>query len=440
MIRLTSSNPQKTKENNKMKRITILLILFALASCANAEYEPVAEAQAHFDKGQYPQGRDVLHKALGDESISSSQKAEVFKTLAQFYEELVGDNKNASKFYSRILKTDLPADHQLKSLAQKEISRIEERAKKYSQQNAYLKKLRLSFSKKLSENESKEQIAQLQTIANDYPQYYRLPEVYYYLGRSYTNLKQYHKAYKLLCKTEQLKPAVNFYLPVIGNARAAHGYWVRATVNKTTWGALGTLLILTVILFYTSCPWRWVTSKHLLIGSAVVLLYALIFALSFTCLAAAYQPTEKIISGIGVEVPAFVGAAIKSPGSGIVKYLFLYGLVAILGVFVFAIATARLKCKLTTAVINALFGLILTASMLTVFYMRYCDRKSVVNSQAKSTLYYPKANIYFRQYDLEPFILTNPKAYPDLNLGNIPNHYFLEWVTKHSPLTNSNEK
>ena len=421
------------------KIITIILLLFTACAYANA-LDPTSEAQALFDAGQFSQGRDVLNKSLGNDALTTLQRAQVIKTLAQFYEKLVGDTRIALRFYKRILKTDLPNEHTMKAFAKTEISRLNEIEKKYAEQNAYLKKLRVSASRKQNVDDAKEQISKLFVIAENNPQYYRLAEVYYYVGASYMTTKEYKQAVTFLNKAQEVKPAINFFLPVTGKVKYAQDKWIRGVANRFSWGTIGILLIVTALSFYASKPWQWLQLRHLTIGLTVVILWSVVFLLAHLALSSGFRSSDEVALQIGAEIPAFMGAKLASPGSRIVGHLFSYALVAVLGTFIFALATSRLKCKCSASILNAIFGLLICSALITVFYLRICDHKSVLNSQTEGITHYPKASLYFRQYDLEPYILTNPKAYPNLNLGNIPDRHLLKWVVKHGDYPKPEEK
>ena len=81
--------------------------------------------------------------------------------------------------------------------------------------------------------------------------------------------------------------------------------------------------------------------------------------------------------------------------------------------------------------INAIFGLLLFASLSTVFYMRYCDQQSNFEAKLKSIFSPLDGHLYFIQAEPEPYILTDPKAYLTLDVEGIYNPYLREWVNQH---------
>ncbi|MHC4160021.1 MAG: tetratricopeptide repeat protein, partial [Planctomycetota bacterium] len=309
-----------------MKRGVITLVLFILVTCAYGSLrDPASEAKALFDRGEYSKGFGLLNRALRDQNISPLQRAHVLKALAEFYEQLMGNPDEAVRYYKKILKVEFPADHPVISLARKELARFDSLEKKYHKQNALLKKLRIASSQQEDEDEIKEHIAQLKALIKDNPQYYKLTEAYFYLGQNYMHLEEFGKACKLFEKCMQLKPCINFHLPVKVRADAAHARWIVSTTNKTVWATLAVLVISAAIVFYISRPWQWIRLKHLIPCLAILFLWWATFNVSFRWFAETFEVTDELIREIDAELPSFVNAAPGSPGSQITKYLFLYG-------------------------------------------------------------------------------------------------------------------
>jgi len=425
-----------------VKRIAAAVILLICAAAHAEPNEPASKACMLFEQGLYDEGLAVLNYALRNQDLGSPAHAHVLATLAEFYEELVGNHDMALRNYRRILRLDLPPRHPAKSRAAKEIARLNNLAARYRTQDSIIARARLEASRNRDQAQVKDEIAQLEAIINESPDYYRLHEVYFYLGADYLTLNKYAKAYKILQKPAQLKPSIRFYLPVATRIADARENWVLSTAAKSAWTTIGALLIVTMAAFYASRPWKWVGLRHLRVAALVIILWAVVFAVSCKWFGATFQVSEKTVEQIHAELPSFPSAAPGSPGSEVLKYLFIYSLVGILGVFVFSIATARLTRRTTAVLINFIFGLALLASVTTVFYLRHLERgtESVFNSQAKDFLYYPKGYVYLYMADLESYILTEPKAYPNLDLSSISQPELRKWVAQHCPFDQRHPK
>ncbi|MHC4477036.1 MAG: hypothetical protein ACYTEL_15425 [Planctomycetota bacterium] len=417
-----------------MRKVLVTVVLLVLVACAHArQRDPASGAEALFARGEYGKGFGLLNRALRDRDMGPLQRARALKTMAQFYEEMMGNTDGALRYYRKIFEARLPADHPIRSLARNEISRLKSLEQKYSEQNALLKRSRIVSSRRGDENEVAEQITELQALIKENPEYHKLAEAYYYLAQNYMYAEEYGKAYRQLKQSAELKPCISYYLPVKARAQVAYKRWVVSIINTIVWGTLAALLIVTICVFYTARPWRWIRWRHLALGLAMVLLWWIVFNVSFEWLGAGFEVTKKLISEIYAELPAFVSAQPGSPGSQVAKHLFVYGLIGVLGMFVFSVGIGKFKYRWAAFVLNSVFGLLLFASLTTVFYLRHCDGPSRFNSQGNSILYYPKGALCFFAEEPEPYILTNPSGYSDLRVSSIDDPVLQEWVKQHCP-------
>lgn len=413
-----------------MKKIIAGILVLAFAFGAYGQSNPSDEAEALFAKGDYLKGMNILIAAINDPD--PVRRADVLQTYARFYENIVGNTDYALMLYGDILKTNLPAEHPIKASAQKEISRLNLLKTQYGAENAVLKKLRPPEA--TSPGENSRQTAQLLSIIDKKPDYYRISEVYYQLGRHYLTAENYHQAYITLKKSLQLKPGINFYLPVNVYADMAYATWVRSIINSVSRGILGALLIVTIIAFYSSRPWRWLKLKHLMTGLAIALLWLIIFGLSYTLLTYKLILSDTTMGEISAAPPCFIDCGPDSQNWQATKNLFVYGLVGASGLFVFSIGISKLKHRWAALLINAAFALLLFTALTTTFYMQNCDQKSAFSSGAQNgILHYIKGSNYFVSFGMEPYILTNPKAYPNLAINNVVDTHMQDWIKKYCP-------
>jgi len=418
-----------------VKKIIITLILFILMSRTfGTQKDPLSQTQALLEQKEYSKAFNLLRQTVRDKTLSPSQRAQALKAQAQFYEELMGNFEGALGLYKRILRTELPEDHPLKSLANKEISKLVSLEQRYRKQNRLLQKARTSTSKSTNEKIKVEQIELLQNFIRDNPEYYKLAEAYYYLGLNYMALKKYGESYRLFEKCLKLKPCIDFYLPVGVRANLARKYWAASIIRRTAWGTAGTLFVCTVLIFYFSRPWQWIKLEHLIVGLVMVIFWWVTFNVSHKLLTRNFEAEKNIALKISAEIPCFVNAVPKSPGHEVATKLFLYGLVGVLGMFIFSIGVSRLNCKPAKLLLNSLFGLLLFVCLISIFYIRYCYQESKFNFKGESKLSCLNGHLYFILAEPEPYILTNPKAYPNLTTRNITDSETREWVERHCPV------
>lgn len=423
-----------------MKKNIAVIFVLAFAFGVYGQTSPSDEAESLFAKGEYFKGMNILTEAIN--AADPVQRAGALQTYARFYENLAGNTSYALTLYDDILKTNLADDHPIKSSAQKEISRLKSLKVQYGSEDVLLKSLRPAES--ISSDKNNRQITQVRSIIDKKPQYYRLSEVYYYLGRSYLAVGNYQQAYLALGKAVELKPAINFYLPVNVYKDAAYAEWIRSTVKSVSRRIIGVLLVITIIAFYSSRPWRWLKLRHLIAGLIMTVLWLIIFGVSYKLLTSSRTISDKTIAEISAAVPCFVHFEAEGPNWRVVENLFVYGLIGILWLFVFSIGTGRLKYRWAAILANTTFALLLFTSLTVVFYMQNCDQKSVFNSDVQNgVLHYIKENSYFINFGMEPYVLTNPQAYPNLAIDNISDIHMREWIQKYCPFSipaNQSEK
>jgi hypothetical protein len=417
-----------------MKKIIAAIFVLAFVFAAYGQSSPSEEAEAQFARGEYFKGMGILTKAINDPT--PVRRALALQTYARFYENLVGNTDYALMLYGNILRTNLPADNSIRASAQKEISRLKSLKVRYRAEDALLKRLRPPEI--MSPGENNRQAVQLRSIIDKKPDFYRLYEVFYRLGRNYITMGSYHQAYMLLEKSVELKPAINFYLPVNVYKNIAYSKWVRSTIKLVTRGIIGVLLIVTIIAFYLSRPWKWLKVRHLIAGLTIAILWLIILSISYILLVPRREISDKTIVDISAAVPCFVSFGPENPNWQVVKNLFVYGLIGLLGLFVFSIGISRFKYRWAVPLINVAFALLLFATLTTIFYMQNCDQKSAFSSDAQNgILHYIEGSNYFVSFGMEPYVLTNPQAYPNLAISNITDVHMREWIQKYCPLSHS---
>lgn len=409
-----------------MKKLIFIFGIFVFASVCLAD--SLQDANAFFAKGDYLSGMNIMTKAIT--SPDPNQKANALYFYAKFYDNIMGNHTYSLMLYTDILKINNP----LRLNAQQEIEKLRKLKTQYSAEDLLLKKLKPAEI--LSQKEIDNQLSELKSIIDKKPQYYRIAEVYYYLGRSLMANKNYKQAYLSLKKVVELKPAINFYLPVNVYKEQAYISWIRATAKTISRNSAGILLIITFIAFYSVRPWKWLNSRHLKFTLVLIISWVIFFAFLYIFFGLHTKISDKVIAEVGAPVPCFINIQPGNPHWHIAKNLFFYGLIGTIGIFLFSISTSRLKGRILPAILNSLYALILFATLMTIFYIQNCDQKSFFyahDEQDKTN--YAKSSNYFITIAMEPYILTNPKSYPNLAIDNVSDIYMKEWIRKYCPVT-----
>jgi hypothetical protein len=412
---------------NKFLSLTVILIL-ASPVIADSK-DAIDQAHTLFSMGKYKDGRNLLNNALRDQSLNSLQRNQILYSLGDLNYEFVGDFDTAMMFYRRITKSNLGDDHGIKIQAKQKIARLETLKTKFLAQDKLLKEISIQSHRQNQPQQIEKQISQLKSLARQNPDYYKIAQVYFYLGLNRQNIKNYRDAYKSFQKAIEYKPAISFFLPAETRMKIAHGQWRRQQIDRTAWAAAGILLVIITLTYYLSKPWKWMKPRHLIVGLGMIALWWGVFTISHIWLGNRYVVPADI-NPDPLAVPKYPSATPGSYGAEVAWYLFGYGLVGVVSLYIFALGTSRLKFRPLAFCANGIMGLLILSAMATIFYMRHCDRKSNFISHDRGMMFYVAGDMYFPVHEPEASILTNPKAFPNLSFGNASPE-LKKWLLRH---------
>lgn len=421
---------------NKFLSLPVILIL-AIPVIADSK-DAISQAHTLFSQGQYKDGRNLLYNALRDRSLNSLQRNQLFFSLGDFNCEFVGNLDTAMMFYRRIIKSDLGDGHDIKIQAQEKIDGIEIFKTKFFDQDKLLKKISIQSYRQNQPQQIEKQISQLKSLGRQNPDYYKIAQVYFYLGLNQKNIKNYQGAYKSFQKAIEYKPAISFFLPVETRMKTVHGQWRRQQINRTVWAATGILLVIIILTYYLSKPWKWMRPRHVIVGLGMIALWWGVFNISHIWLGNRYVVPADINPN-PFDTPKYPSATPGSYGCEVAGYLFGYGLVGVVSLYIFALGTSRLKFRPLAFCANGIMGLLILSTITTIFYMRHCDRKSEFISQDQGMMFYATGDMYFLTYEPEACILTNPKAFPNLLISNVDPE-LKKWVLRHCEFDESQKE
>jgi hypothetical protein len=379
----------------------------------SASADPVDRAAALFTAGQFQEGLAVIHEALAQDGLSRDQRAQLLQRQAQFYEADVGNMDVADRLRERILALGLADEHPAAVTARANLARREADRRRYRKQDSLLASMRIDprFLGGLSSREKEDQAARLRELINSHPGYPGRAAAWFYLGENLRELGAYREAVRAYERALEEKPALSIYLPATQRRDLARRHDQRQTAQQAGWGGLAALLCLTAVLFYAARPWRWLRFRHALVLVALVLLWVVFFAF------ATWWASARVgVPRSGAPPPVYLFTELGAPGSAALGTLFWFGLAGILGLFAVAVGTARLHLGWTRALLNATVGLALFACLLTVFYLRHVDGRGRFEPAEGDRLPLLLGTVYYVIPSIEPYVLTDPLAYPELKL------------------------
>jgi tetratricopeptide (TPR) repeat protein len=413
-------------------KLTILILFpIFITTSIFAQDDPAQQAQSLIGQNKYGEALSILNTSRRDKDLSDSLRLEILKMLVVFNERTVGDYRKVEKFLQEIIRFPAAINRPVRFFAEKEIIRLKTLNAKYRKENNFLKKIKIIS---MSGNKKDKQVLikdQIENFILDNPDYYRLAEIYYYLGRNYMNLNKYGKAIRYFDKSIQLKPGINTFLPVSSHSRGAYAERYRKTMRSIYWTILAILLIITMISFYIFRPWKNFHIKHLFVCLAMIFLWWLVFTASTYFLGATFSLSQEDKENIDVEEPSFIRADPGSPGSEITRILFRYGLIGILGVYLFSLGMSRIRKRKIAGIAAVLYGFLMFGSLTGVFYIRYCKERTIYYSKGKGLFDFIKGNYLFKLKDHEVYVLSDPNSYSNLNLESIDELELVDWFVQH---------
>jgi len=417
-----------------LKACTMALLMLTFAPAGNGYEEPVdpvALAEGLLDQGDYTRFLRIMLPVVRSRSLPAGQRAQAAVALASFYENFAGDMARAAEYYQTALSLAGPDDHPLPALARAGSERLSAHAQKYREHDMVLQDMLKPANAPPGEAMLRQRLAALEKIRAADPHYYRMAEVYYVLGDTCLQLQRYGPAYRHLQKARELRPAIDRYLAIEVKAAKARAAWQRGLLGKGLWTLLVLLLAATIVLFYRARPWQWLTAAHLLWGAAAILAWIGVFyGASFWLGARCVQ--ELALVNAPFDRPYFLFGTPGSPGShALLRTLLQYGLVCSCGIYLFSIGLARLRSRLLAAVAGAAFSLVLCSTMIVLFYLQHGDNKCRPVNPGGDAGSVIGGALAFIQSEPEPLLLTNPTAYPGIDVDMIADEEQRRWYMKY---------
>jgi tetratricopeptide (TPR) repeat protein len=375
-----------------------------LASPADKKGSPAETARRLFDAGAYSRGLSVLQKARIKLEHAPGEQARVLATMAMFFARYGESFDAAERLLNEILRLGLPADHAELVAARKNLQQLRAQAARYSAENAALDRICIE---RYDAETHRSRVEELEALIQRRPDFPRLASAHYYLGKNHLLLKSYRKAFYAFDRALELRPALGCCLPAEVDRGLAFNRWVHEDLSTAAWVVIGLFLAISLWLFYRSRPWKTLGLRHAVVLGALVGLWWLCLRLGVWVLGKTISHQTDIF-----PQPVYLDTAFGSPMSGVLDPLFRYGLVGVLGVFVFAVSVAGLKRRYTRALLCGTVALVLFSSLMTLFYMEHGTKHVLFRPAQEGRYSYLRGGFYHGLADgQDPFILTAPRTY-----------------------------
>ncbi len=440
-MRTGLKTPSKT--HYRLMRYTRMVIyLFAViclladsTGALRAAADPLALAREKIAEGDFRKAHRLLEKALRKSPSQAADRLPILAEQADFYENLVGDDRRASKTWQRLLKA-APAGSPAKSCAQQAIARIEDRRHRQADVKQQLSAMRMAAVRPGHGNDPtfsgrmKQQRDQLHHMAS-HPDL--AADIDYTLGLTYLALDQPMRADRSFGRVLADRPAFGFQQPIQRLRNTARQAWIRSLTLRVSWGVLAIFWLTTAIGLAWSRPWRWLCWRHLLAGVLMALMWVVCFQIALHW-PGRHATAAEIVNRDGFyPTPTYVHTRPGAPESAVTERLFYHGLAAVGGTYLLIVFTARMRRQGLRHLICTVGGLCLGLALTVQFYYSHCDNLSRLYRRNDSTAGWFSAQLAFRTSEPEPYLLTEPRAYPGVELASISDPLLVDWLERHVP-------
>jgi len=381
---------------NRSSLLGILLVTLCVSSAigqGNPSPHAAARADAAFALGDYIGGRRVLTEALDAAELTSVEEAEIHEKLARFYEDTVGSLHLATLSWKAVLETDLAEDHPSKSNARKQLARLASYEQQYAEANQILDDARFLCD---DTEELQARIADLESVIVRYPDYPQMAKVHHYRGVNLMWLKEYGAAVGAFRRALQLRPGLGLVQPSGHYLKISRFEWLNQFCPRLAWGVLALLALTAVVPAVRYRRWRRLRWIHAA-GAALVLSA---WCVAFFVLVATVgrcelpKPTNSYIEPI--EIHSLPGQS----GSKNLMPLFLYGLAATGGSYVFCLGTAGIRHGHWRIAANTVASLAISLSAMTLYYVGHCSRDALLLRDGDGVGGYVRSTLNFHVKDI----------------------------------------
>lgn len=364
--------------------------------------DPIDQAQALFDAGQYAEGRSLLVESAAHAQRDPLLRARLLLALGAFYERYVGDYRRLESTLRDVEGLPLPDGSPERLAVAAAHARLRTLASDYADENAVLTR---AASGERDRAALQQRVTELTELIARRPDYPRLATAYHYLGQCQLALGSYRLAYRAFSQALALRPAIAFGLPTPHLRAAALARWIRHDVSRASWGVLAALLGITGVALGRSKPWRWLGLRHALALGVLLLAWPGCFALLVRLLRAAVPSSPATF-----PAPVVLQTELTTPLAAPAGALFGYGVVALVGAFVMAALASRLRLRWSAAALTGSGCLLLCASLMVQFVLEQRPGTFQPADGARHP-YLEGAFLYGLPAGQAPFVLTDPLRY-----------------------------
>lgn len=415
--------------------LSLICLLVAPSDRLKAASDPLTLAREKIASRNFRDAHQLLEKAMRNRDTQTADRLAILAELAGFYENQVGDDHRALKLWQRLL-SKAPAAAPQRISAQRAIARIEDRQRRLAGVKRELNSLRMAavqpghrdkpaFLEKMTR-----QRKQLEQMANHFS---LAADIDYTLGLTHLALGHFFRTDLCFGRVLAQFPAFGFQQPIARLRKTARQSWIRCLCIRASWFVLAVFWLVTAMGLAWSRPWNWLRWHHIGAGTVAVLTWIAVFQIMLHWPGRQSQAAEFVNRDGFYPTPTYVHTRLGSPESAVAEKLLYYGLAAVGGTFLLSVISARLRRQRLRQWIGGVGGLCLGLALVSQFYYSGCDNLSRFYRRNDSAAAWVSAQLAFRASEPEPYLLTEPRAYPGVELASISDPLLVDWLEQHVP-------
>lgn len=416
-----------------MMRKSLIIIVFALFYGINtfSQIDTVIDrSRGMFAEHNFGEGSVLLSNYLyANPPLDSLSLAKVQFELAMFYRNYVGDMERSMNFLQQVTTNNLKADNELLMQAHKHIAQQKSIVEKYAEADKVFSELKIQSSRQSSSEEIAGFNVQLENLVEQNPGYYKNAEVYYVLGSNYHKLEKYAKAKKHFRMAIEEKPAISYMVPVDTNLQSSIKSYKLVYAKQFSSIFFGIFLLITIVFYYKAKPWRWLSWEFAKTLLFLIVLWSIIYFIIFFLAGKSIGAFHSENNSFSKEI-TYLFTFPGYPGSKPAWALYLYGIYGLTGIFVFSAGISVLKNSRVKNIAIPVVALLLFYSFTKVFYVKHVHDK--VGTLSFNETLWQKSFLYGIK-EIEPYVLTNPKAYHNLDVEGVTTEVLQEWIIEYCP-------
>ena len=256
-------------------------------------------------------------------------------------------------------------------------------------------------------------------------------KIYYTAGELNYYGKNYHAALFLMRKATEIYPEL-YGNPRESPAPSHIAFSVRQRsleiIKRLVKISLMLLILITMIFYFVTKPWQWVSVKHL------VSVFVLIFGALFMFLLIKHFTSNMVRPGTEYFLsPIFSNDQLEGFGHGISMTILRFYIVGISGIIIAMVPLSRVRFKFTKVVLSLLIAFIVFFGTMSLFCFRQTEsiqhfsRMSFLSNK-KSVIPYLMGNWYWSAKDFKPYVISDPRKFAGLNFDLSNEPVFKDWL------------